>query len=319
MSLVGTTHAISSINWFSAWIGLELNLLSFTPLIINNKNSLSTEAAIIYFLIQSSASSIFIFFCIYNSYYSFIYFFFNLNSINLIIIPLLIKLGAAPFHNWFILVIKNLTWFLCYLLITLQKIAPLFILNLINIRPNIILSFALISLVVGSVGGLNQTSLNKILAFSSVNHLGWMLTANILNKSLLIIYLIFYIFINLFVVQFLNIKNITHFNQLNFLDSLSWALSILSLGGLPPLVGFLPKLIIIKLLIINNFYFITTIIVLTALITLVFYLRLIIFSLIFTSHVQKWIVYVYYSNNITKILFIVLSSLGLLLFNFILT
>lgn len=324
ISLVGTTISISSINWFSAWLGLELNILSFIPLIINNKNIVSSEAAIKYFLIQASASAIFLFLCIYNSFYNFIYFFYNTNSINLIIIPLIMKLGAAPFHNWFVIVIQGLPWKIGYLLMTLQKITPLFLINFLFQKSSIILMFAAISSIVGSMNGLGQTSLNKIIAFSSINHLGWILTSNFLRKFLLTIYLIFYFFLNLFIIRFLFDKTIYYFNQIIFnTNFFYWSISILSLAGLPPLVGFLPKWLIIKTLIINEFYFIRIVLILTSLITLIFYLRLIISSITFSSFIQHW--NTIYKNNTENFIFPIQSVFssftlyGLILYNLFLT
>lgn len=321
ISILGTFTSVSSTNWFTAWIGLELNILSFVPLIINNKNTLSSEAAIKYFLIQASASSIFIFLCIYNSYYNFIYFFFNSPALYLIVLPLIIKLGASPFHNWFIIVIQRLDWIMCYLLMTLQKIAPLFLINFLFQKSNFILLFAFASLAVGSIGGLNQTRLNKIMAFSSINHLGWILVTNLLNKYILIMYLIFYLFINLFALKFLHKKNIFNFNQItcnsNFIN---WSIRILSLGGLPPLIGFLPKWIIIQILILNNFNFTCFILISTALITLIFYLRLIISRVIFTYSIQKWTLLHESNVNISSIIFLSsITVLGLILYNLFLT
>lgn len=321
ISILGTLISVSSTNWFTAWIGLELNILSFVPLIINNKNTLSSEAAIKYFLIQASASSIFIFLCIYNSYYNFIYFFFNSPALYLVILPLIIKLGASPFHNWFIIVIQRLDWVMCYLLMTLQKIAPLFLINFLFQKSNLILLFALTSLIVGSIGGLNQTSLNKIMAFSSINHLGWILTTNLLNKYILIIYITFYLFMNLFTLQFLYIKTIFNFNQITHnYNFIIWSIRILSLGGLPPLIGFLPKWMVVQMLILNNFNFTCFILISTALITLIFYLRIIISRIIFTSSIQKWILLYNYNVNTSFVIFLSsLTVLGLILYNLFLT
>lgn len=243
---------------------------------------------------------------------------------NLIIIPLLIKLGASPFHNWFVIVMQGLDWIIGYLLITLQKITPLFLLNFLFQKSFIILIFALLSAIVGSIGGLNQTSLNKLIAFSSINHLGWILTTNIFNKFLLLIYLLFYFFINFFTLQFLFNKTIYNFNQIIFnTNYINWSIRILSLAGLPPLIGFLPKWIIIQILIFNQFYFIRIILISTSLITLIFYLRLIISCLIFHSSIQKWYIYNSYFNNQPKYLIqtilTIISLIGLILYNLFLT
>nr|UGS80503.1 NADH dehydrogenase subunit 2 [Polypsocus corruptus] len=321
MTFLGSIISISSTNWFSTWLGLELNMLSFIPIMINNKNSLSTEASIKYFLIQASASSMFIFFCIINTYQNFNYFYFmEMSNISFLIIPLMIKLGSAPFQTWFISVMQSLNWYKCYLLMTMQKIIPLFLMNFMFIKYNFIMIFSILSILIGSIGGLNQISLKKIMAFSSINHLGWMLTINILNKYMCMMYFLMYMYINLFSLTFLNLNSIFSLNQnLPKFDLLSFKISILSLGGLPPFLGFLPKWMIIQNLILNNYFFLTLILMMTTLITLIYYMRLIIKMSIMNFSMQKWLISIFNMKMFMfkSILFISTSS-GLIFYNLIL-
>jgi len=89
---------------------------------------------------------------------------------------LLLKRGAGPLHWWFPGVIEGLRWENCALLITVQKAAPLILMSYL-IEINIFtLRIILLSTIVGSIGGLNQTSVRKILTYSSISNTGWILT-----------------------------------------------------------------------------------------------------------------------------------------------
>jgi len=87
--------------------------------------------------------------------------------------PFLLKTGTAPLQWWFPGVMEGLRWENTALLITVQKAAPLILVSyLIEINP-FTLGIILISTIVGSIGGLNQNSIWKILTYSSINHTGW--------------------------------------------------------------------------------------------------------------------------------------------------
>nr|YP_009107272.1 NADH dehydrogenase subunit 2 [Petrolisthes haswelli]CEH11275.1 NADH dehydrogenase subunit 2 [Petrolisthes haswelli] len=268
--MLGSILAVSSSFWFSAWAGLELNLISFIPLIISEKNKFSSEAALKYFLIQALGSSMIIFSS------SLLLFSFTVFSISLSL-ALLLKLGAAPMHFWFPQVMEGMMWPQAIILMTIQKMAPLFLLSSSN---SIILYLSsAFSAIIGSVGGLNQVSLRKILSFSSINHLAWMLSAILISENILLIYFVLYCFISssvaliFFFGQFFFINHLTNSKSPNSLKILS-IMSILSLGGLPPFTGFIPKWYIIQELAQFNSFILLTILVFSALLTLYFYLRL---------------------------------------------
>lgn len=313
--------AISSSSWLGAWIGLELNILSFVPLIIEQKNSSTNEFALKYFLVQALASSLFIILCVTNTFLFFSFSIFNSQIFNFLVIPLIIKLGAAPFQTWFIILINSLNWWKALLLATWQKIAPLFILTYLNLRSIIITIIILISLFTGSLGGFSQTTFQKIFAFSSVTHLGWFFSAIIISKHLLIFYFSLYIFMNtiLFIVIF--IINTFYFNQnLTLNSNPSLTIGILSLRGLPPFWGFIPKWIVIQHIIFSNQIFLTLILITSALINLIFYIRLIINYSLLSTLTIKWLSPDFSltpSTIIINLIFII-TVLSLVLFNFML-
>nr|YP_007317368.1 NADH dehydrogenase subunit 2 [Neopetrolisthes maculatus]AGA56145.1 NADH dehydrogenase subunit 2 [Neopetrolisthes maculatus] len=271
----GSFLSISSSFWFSAWAGLELNLISFIPLIISSKSKYSSEAALKYFLIQALGSSMIIF---SSSLLLFSNFIFSI----LLSLSLLLKLGAAPFHFWFPQVMEGMMWPQAIMLMTIQKMAPLFLLSYMALLINnsiVIYLSSMFSAIIGAIGGLNQISLRKILSFSSINHLAWMLSTLMISENIFFTYFILYCFISssialvFFSGQFFFFNQLTNSKLPNLLKILS-IMSILSLGGLPPFTGFIPKWLIIQELAAMNSFVLLAVLISSALLTLYYYLRL---------------------------------------------
>nr|UDF83704.1 NADH dehydrogenase subunit 2 [Allognosta vagans] len=281
MTLVsGTLITISSTSWLGAWMGLEINLLSFIPLMNNSNNLMSTEAALKYFLTQAIASAIFLMAIILWMLKNNMLMYQDSMYNNLLIIStLLIKSGTAPFHFWFPKVMDGLNWMNSLILMTWQKIAPMMLISYIFMFK-IMFYIIIISAIVGALGGLNQTSLRKLMAYSSINHLSWMFTAMIDSNNMWIMYFFLYSFMSMVVIFFLNNYKMWYFNQLFMTPSISslikfsFFINLLSLGGLPPFLGFLPKWMIIQQLTFSSEMFMIFIMILMSLITLFFYLRL---------------------------------------------
>lgn len=317
---------ISSSSWFIIWIGLEINLLSFIPLMINLNNLFSREAILKYFLTQTLASRTLLFSIIF---YSFI-FEFNLNYqfkrlLNILFCSsLLIKIGIAPFHFWFPNVIEGLNWINNIILITWQKIAP-FIISSFCLNNYFLLTCVILSSFVGAIGGLNQTSLRKIIAYSSINHLRWIIIAILNNENLWKIYFIFYCFLSISIIFLFinfNLININQtyliFNNKNFLKILIF-IPLLSLGGLPPFLGFFPKWLIIDELINFNLIWLLLILICCTLITLYFYIRICYSSLIFNHFIiiWNWKNFFNFKNLIFLSLISFFSIFGILIINII--
>jgi len=295
-----TLISISASNWLSIWIGLELNLFSIIP-ILNLKSSIySIEATIKYFLIQAFASILLLIFLINKN-------FFFLNNRNiLIIIPLLIKLRLIPFHLWLPSIIEGLNWISCLLIITWQKISPLIIISYLNIDKNLIFLVTLIS--INSIFGLNQNSIRKILAISSINNSTWILFAILINNKLWINYFLIYSILNLLIIKILNNYNINYINQLkffnlNFFFKLNIIILIFSIIGLPPIIGFLIKWILIKNLIYNHIYLIIIILIILTILNLFFYIKISYFILFNFNLFNKWYLQ-FKKNNYNFFLFI---------------
>nr|YP_009107225.1 NADH dehydrogenase subunit 2 [Tyspanodes hypsalis]AIT99544.1 NADH dehydrogenase subunit 2 [Tyspanodes hypsalis] len=283
--------SISSNSWFGCWIGLEINLLSFIPLINNSNNILSSEASLKYFLVQSIAS-INLLFCII--FMLILMKNFKMNNLLSIMInsSLLIKMGSAPFHFWFPNIIEGLSWLNNFILMTWQKITPIILLSY-YFNKNFLIIIIILNAIIGAIGGLNQTSLRKLMAFSSINNLSWMISSLMISENLWMLYFSFYSFMISIMCLLFYITNMFYINQLfimniNYMIKLSLLINFLSLGGLPPFIGFFPKWIIINFLISNNFYFLTFILIMMSLIMLFFYIRISYSSFMFNYLKLKW-------------------------------
>ena len=298
--------------------------MSFIPLSIKSNNLFSSEASLKYFLTQALASRTLLFSIIlfsftieWNSYL-------NLNIINLIFASsLIIKRGVAPFHFWFPNVIEGLNWINNFILITWQKIAPIILLSFC-LNTTFFSLTIIFSIFVGAMGGLNQTSLRKLIAFSSINHLGWILRNIINNENIWKIYFIFYFFLTISIIFILNNFKIFNLNQIftlsikNKTQKLIISIPLLSLGGLPPFLGFFPKWITIENIIFENFFWLIFLIVNFTLITLYFYIRISYSSFLINYNNSNWNFYWNFLNfkNSNLINFFIFSStFGLLFIN----
>nr|QOE76131.1 NADH dehydrogenase subunit 2 [Stenocephalemys albipes] len=283
---MGPIITMSSSNLLLMWVGLELSLLAMVPLLINKKNPRSTEAATKYFITQATASMIILLAIILN-YKQLGTWMFQQQTNNLILtmtlISLSMKLGLAPFHYWLPEVTQGIELHTGLILLTWQKIAPLSILfqiyNLIS--PTITMILAILSIFMGAWGGLNQTQMRKIMAYSSIAHMGWMLAIITFNPSLTLLNLLIYIILTIPMFMMLKLNSSTTMNSISLLWNKTpttltmMSIILLSLGGLPPLTGFLPKWIIITELLKNNCIILTTMMAMMALLNLFFYTRLI--------------------------------------------
>nr|YP_010025546.1 NADH dehydrogenase subunit 2 [Sarcophaga pauciseta]QOQ35845.1 NADH dehydrogenase subunit 2 [Sarcophaga pauciseta] len=316
--MMGTLISVSANSWLGAWMGLEINLLSFIPLMSDDK-LMSTEASLKYFLTQALASSVFLF--------ATIMFLLNSSSPNsnlfmemMIFSSLLLKSGSAPFHFWFPNVMEGLSWLNSLILMTWQKIAPLMLISYIIFKPLIITSIILSSMI-GALGGLNQTSLRKLMAYSSINHLGWMLAAMYDSNLLWIMYFTFYSFLTFTMIFMFSLFKTSHINQLFTLTFHSKNMkfflffNLLSLGGLPPFLGFLPKWLVIQSLTMNNQLLLLTFMVLMTLITLYFYIRLSYSAFMLNYFENNWMISSKYNPIYFKLFMMnsFLSTVGLFL------
>nr|ARH54559.1 NADH dehydrogenase subunit 2 [Oxyomus sylvestris] len=307
--MLGTLISISSYSWMGMWIGLEINLLSIIPLINSTKNSLTSEAALKYFITQALASTLILFSIIMLS----MNLMYNINlilSLSMIMnTGFLTKMGAAPFHFWFPEIMEGLNWTNSFIMLTWQKIAPMILIMYTNININYISFCIIMSMIISGIMGMNQISMRKILAYSSINHIGWMLAAMMFMETIWTYYFIIYMIMSLNIIVIFKIYNIFYLKQLfisinnQYMTKLFFNMNFLSLGGLPPFIGFLPKWFTIQSLTSNTFYSLTFIMVLTTLLTLYMYMRITFSTIILSMNEIS-----YYKNKIINNNFIMVIN-----------
>nr|YP_010279427.1 NADH dehydrogenase subunit 2 [Narke japonica]UKG21292.1 NADH dehydrogenase subunit 2 [Narke japonica] len=283
--LLGTTMTFISTNWLLIWMGLEINTMAIIPLMIYKQHPRAVEATTKYFLTQATASAILLFGGISNAWMTGqweLTEMMNQASATLIILALALKMGLAPAHFWLPEVLQGINLTTGLILSTWQKLAPFAILLQLHqsLDPNLLMFFGISSIIVGGWGGLNQTQLRKILAYSSIAHLGWMMCILHYAPHLTLLNLMLYIILTTSMfLMFINI-NSTKMNSIapsmmkKPLMSTVLLTSLLSLGGLPPLSGFMPKWLILEELIKQDMAPIATIMAMATLLSLFFYLRL---------------------------------------------
>nr|AAT94942.1 NADH dehydrogenase subunit 2 [Aphanius sophiae] len=281
---LGTTITFASSHWLLAWMGLEINTLAIIPLMAQNHHPRAVEAATKYFLTQATAAAVLLFASISNAWMTGQWDILQMHHplpTTLITLALALKVGLAPLHSWLPEVLQGLDLTTGLILSTWQKLAPFCL--ILQFQPDnheILIALGLLSTLVGGWGGMEQTQLRKILAYSSIAHLGWMILVLQFSPPLTLVTLLTY-FIMTFSL-FLAFKT-NHSTTINTLST-SWAknptltsilpLILLSLGGLPPLTGFFPKWMILLELTKQNLALIATMAALSALLSLYFYLRL---------------------------------------------
>nr|YP_007627031.1 NADH dehydrogenase subunit 2 [Lithidiopsis carinatus]AGC22322.1 NADH dehydrogenase subunit 2 [Lithidiopsis carinatus] len=317
--MMGTILSISSNSWFGVWMGLEINLLSFIPLLANNKNMMMNESSIKYFIVQAMASTMLLFSILLIQMKHPMGWEKEMIPSMMISSALLLKIGAAPFHFWFPEVMSSSTWNNCLTLMTWQKIAPMMVLSYCIKMSTFTMTIVITSILIGAMGGLNQTSLRQVLAYSSISHLGWMISSLIVSETMWELYFMVYSLLSVTMVLIFKLTNSFFMNQLYSSNNLKTEIkfmmfiSLLSLGGLPPFLGFLPKWMIIQSLIENNLIPLMTIMVVLTTITLYYYMRISFSALIMTYTENSW----YLSMKKQPQLFILpmmvmISSMGLI-------
>nr|QOL11837.1 NADH dehydrogenase subunit 2 [Grallaria rufula rufula] len=286
MSLaLGTTITISSNHWMMAWTGLEINTLAILPLISKPHHPRAIEAATKYFLVQATASALLLFSSMTNAWFTGQWDITQLTyptSCLLLTAAISMKLGLAPFHFWFPEVLQGSSLTTGLLLATAMKLPPITLLLLTShsLNPTLLTLLAITSATLGGWTGLNQTQIRKILAFSSISHLGWMTVIIIYNPKLTLLTFYLYCLMTTTIFFTLNttktLKLSTMMTAWTKIPSLTATLmlALLSLAGLPPLTGFLPKWLIIQELTKQEMTPTATIMALLSLLGLFFYLRL---------------------------------------------
>nr|AAF03014.1 NADH dehydrogenase subunit II [Papiliolebias bitteri] len=282
--ITGTLMAITSSHWILAWIGLEINTFAILPLMNQKYYPRTIEATTKYFIIQTAAATMLLFSTILNAWLTGEWEIQQTSHpliLMLVTIALMLKMGLAPLHAWFPEVMQGLKFSTGLILSTLQKLAPFSLLLQLTVGMPILMSiFGLLSILIGGWGGMNQTQTRKILSYSSIAHFGWMLL--IIQYMPSLAFTAFMIYVIMTSTMFM----MFWFNQSTTMNTLltSWPktpalliimpLILMSLGGLPPLTGFIPKWFILSELVKHNLVILSTTAALVSLMSFSFYLRM---------------------------------------------
>nr|ADN30014.1 NADH dehydrogenase subunit 2 [Asaccus montanus] len=280
-----TIITMSSHHWLMAWLGLELSTLSILPIIMQPKHPRATEATTKYFLMQATAAGLILFAGSMNAWHTGHWLFtqqMTPTTTAALTTAIALKLGLAPTHAWYPDILQGSTMTTAAIISTWQKLAPLtfLYLTLNHLPTTLILTIASLSTLLGGWMGLNQTQTRKLMAFSSISHMGWLITALTLSPDLATLTMTTYIIMT--VATFLTLNTTTSKSLLDL--GTSWAHSptlqaavlmiLVSLGGLPPLTGFMPKWLILTELVSIKLIPLATTLIMASLPSLFFYTRL---------------------------------------------
>nr|AAL90591.1 NADH dehydrogenase subunit 2 [Furcifer verrucosus] len=282
--IIGTIITASSHHWLMAWAGLELNMLAILTIIMKPKHPRAAEAAIKYFLIQAIASTMILFSSTINAIQTGQWNILQMNekyACMILLLALTMKIGAAPIYFWLPEVMQGTTTMTALIIATWQKIAPITIMFMThnNLPPKITMSIGIASALIGGWGSINQTQLRKLMAYSSIANLGWTMVIFTTSPHTAMLNIMMYIIMlnpTLLLIKNMSMKTLKD-------SSIAWTTSpmastlltlmLLSLSGMPPLTGFIPKLLILNELVTKNLIPIAVTMAMVSLINLFFYMR----------------------------------------------
>jgi len=311
-SILGMLVMISSYDLMVFYIGLELQSLSLYVLAAYNTNKIqSSEAGLKYFVLSALSSGILLYGC------SLIYGFsgstnFELISENIlssenrnvfglvfILVGLSFKISAVPFHMWAPDVYEGSPTSVTLFFAVVPKVAALTVfirflyvpfIDLINQWQMIIIFLSLASMLFGAIAAIGQKNLKRLIAYSSIGHMGYALAGLAVGTNLgiqnSIIYICIYLIMNLgvFCCLFTMKRNNQFFDNLEDLSglsknhpiiSLSLLILLFSLAGIPPLAGFFAKFYIFISVIEQSMYFLAIVGLISTVISAFYYLKII--------------------------------------------
>nr|ARB50143.1 NADH dehydrogenase subunit 2 [Perissonemia borneenis] len=263
------------------WMAMEINMMMTIPFIYQNMNKESSEKIMIYFLTQTMSSSLMLLMILTEYKMT--------TSFNMMMtMSMMIKLGVPPFHMWMPEMLNKLNWDLMIIMITLQKINPLMVMSQLMEKNMLFPMIMILTSSIGSISGINQLSLNKIMAFSSINHMSWIMMCMLTNNNLWMNYFFIYSIITTTLCMMFNKKMIYFINQtninLNLKSKIMLFMMMLNLGGLPPMPGFFLKWMVIETMSsLMNMYFTMIIMLMCSMITLLFYMRMMYNNMMFST------------------------------------
>ena len=311
-SILGMIVMISSNDLIVFYLGLELQSLALYVLATFNRNHLkSSEAGLKYFVLSALSSGLLLYGCslIYgfsaSTNFNIIAEAMNSNQYGLtfgivfILVGLSFKISAVPFHMWAPDVYEGSPTSVTLFFAIVPKVAALTVFirflyvpffNMIDAWQPILIFLSIASMIFGAVAAIGQTNLKRLIAYSSISHIGYALaglsvgTNEGIQSS--IVYISIYLVMNLglFSCLFMMKRNDQYFESINDLSgisknhpllSLSLLIILFSLAGIPPLAGFFAKLYIFKSVIQQSMFFLAIVGLLSTVVAAFYYLRII--------------------------------------------
>nr|YP_010323266.1 NADH dehydrogenase subunit 2 [Leptophyton benayahui]UKP88401.1 NADH dehydrogenase subunit 2 [Leptophyton benayahui] len=295
--ILGNLLLIGSANLILVYLALELQTLALFVLVAYNKTSLlSSEAGLKYFVLGALSSGLFLFGCalVYNTTGELEFQFIQgegdvspllSGGLLLIAVSLLFKLSAAPFHMWAPDVYGGAPTWVVALLSIVPKLGILAIIVQIGLDPRALLIAGLMSLIVGAIGALNQTRIKRLLAYSGIGHMGFVLlgvaigSEESLQATLLYVgaYIITQVLLwaAILVVDSDALGEFSGLSRRNPVLAGALATGLLSAAGIPPLVGFLTKWCIVVAAVGQGYYLSALTAVICSVVAGIYYLRLV--------------------------------------------
>lgn len=291
---------IFSNNLILLYLSVEIQTFTLLILIGSNRNNIkSLEASLKYFILSSISSGFFLLgltylfktsllldLNLYNfilnnsvSFYSFSYI--------ILILSLFFKLGLAPFHYWIADIYEGSDLILILLLSSLCKLSIFIILLKFNNHFEVFMILGALSIIIGTIAGFNQTKIKRLIAYSGISNFGFIIISlslnNIIGIETCLLYLFIYLFTNLFIIIILIVYNfniefiieLSGYFMNNKILTIALIIMIFSIAGIPPLLGFLSKFIIISTLINYNYILIGCTCLFITSIGIGFYLRIV--------------------------------------------
>nr|UKE80339.1 NADH dehydrogenase subunit 2 [Melanetettix sp. n. XTW-2022a] len=297
--MIGVIMTICSNNWFSMWMGLEISLLSFIPMMQTSK-ILSSESMIKYFIVQSVASTLMLL--------SISIMLIGVSMMNefLLTTAMLIKIGSAPFHNWVLYIIETLNYYEMWIMLSIIKMPPLTIMYQTNTK--FLMLPIILGMIISSISCLNQTSMRKTMGYSSVYNISLMLMT-ISKYNIMLIFMAIYTMMLAMVTNIMSKLKISFINQMVFNEKdltmkINLWINMLSMGGFPPMMGFVSKILVIQMMISTNQPILILSIVLTSMLVMLFYMRIAFTSIMSVSISGKWM-----NNKMTSYYFNLILNL----------
>ena len=311
-SILGMMVMISSNDLIVFYMGLELQSLALYVLAsFNRENLLSTEAGVKYFVLSALSSGLLLYGCSliygFSNSTNFVLIAENLNSNNygltfgivFILVGLAFKISAVPFHMWAPDVYQGSPTSVTLFFAVLPKIAALTVfirflyipfINMIDQWQMIVVFLSIASMLFGAIAAIGQKNLKRLIAYSSIGHVGYALAGLSVGSNegiqSAISYISIYLVMNLaffsclFMIRksenyFENIEDLSGLSKNHPILSISLMIVLFSLAGIPPLAGFFAKFYIFMAVIEQSMYFLAVIGLLSTVIAAYYYLRII--------------------------------------------